>query len=213
MFSSVPRCWTKARLFMASPKSWRQQTRSSTIAAEARRRAEQFPHQRDDIARRLVAGRTHLDARTTGSAGSGLAALGGYIQLHGAIWTRAPVRFQAALDDADDALEQAQASARRLAYPPALRLLEHARVALTRADEQVRLVTGRLATLDALQADPSAPIGPVQFALDDAQLLCAQRATRPDPRRLDALARPAQGRTTLDRGRASITSAYAESTL
>jgi hypothetical protein len=128
-----------------------------TIAAEARRRAEQFPHQRDEVARRLVAGRTHLDvAEAKGPRlESALAALDrGYPEASWHDLGAAPELFQAALDDAADALEQAEASARRLAYPPALRLLEHARVALTRADQQVRLVTGRLAMLDTAQAPP-----------------------------------------------------------
>jgi hypothetical protein len=145
------------------------------MAAEARRRAERFPHQRDDVARRLVAARSHLDAAEGRGPRleSGLAALRrGYIDASFQDLEDAPLRFQAALDDAADALDQAEASARRLAYAPVFRLLEHARVALTRADAQVRLVTGRLATLDALQADPRAPLAPVQFALDDARSLC-----------------------------------------
>jgi hypothetical protein len=160
------------------------------IAAEARRSAEQFPHQRDDIARRLVSVRSRLE--TTEDKGTrleaALAALQrGYAEGSWLDLAEAPDRFQAALDDAEDALEQAQASSRRLAYPPALRLLEGARSALTRADEQVRQVTRRLATLDGLQGDPRAPMGPVQFALDDAQLLCERAPAPEEGRQLEAL--------------------------
>jgi chromosome segregation ATPase len=154
------------------------------IAAEARRRAEEFPHQRDDIARRLVSMRTRLEAteEKSGRLEGGLAALRhGYVEGSWRDLDQAPARFQAALEEADDALEQAQASSRRLAYPLALRLLERARVGLTRADEQVRLVTRRLARLDELHADPRAPVEPVRFALDDARLLLRSTTSPANP--------------------------------
>jgi chromosome segregation ATPase len=161
------------------------------IAAEARRRAEEFPHQRDDIARRLVSMRSRLEA--TEEKGSrlerGLAALShGYVDGCWRDLEQAPEHFQAALDEADDHLEQAQASSRRLAYALALRQLERTRVALTRADEQVRLVMVRLAKLDQLQADPRAPLEPVQFALDEARLLCRSGAGPEPTQRLEAQA-------------------------
>ena len=160
------------------------------IAGEARRRAEQFPHQRDDVARRLVSVRNQLDV-TEGKGPrleSVLAALRrGYVEASWQDLEESPLRFQTALDDATEALDQAEASARRLAYPPVLRLLGQARAALSRADEQVRLVTARLATLDALQADPRAPLGPVQFLLDDARSLCRANGSQEGAVRLAAL--------------------------
>ena len=162
------------------------------LAAEARRRAEELPRQRDDTARRLVSVRTRLEAASGKSArlDSGLSALRrGYVENSWRDLSDAPARFAAALKEAAGSLAEADAASRRLAYPDALRLLEGARGALTRADEQVRLVTERLSTLDSLQADPRAQLAPVQFALKDAQRLLMADG-RPDPvrvRELDAL--------------------------
>ncbi len=167
-------------------------TEVAGLAAEARRRAEELPRQRDDTARRLVSVRTRLEAASGKGArlDSGLSALRrGYVENSWRDLSDAPVRFATALKEAAGLLAEAEKASHRLAYPDALRLLEGARGALTRADEQVRLVTERLSTLDSLQADPRALIGPVQFSLKDAQRLLLAEGP-PDParvRQLDAL--------------------------
>jgi hypothetical protein len=142
------------------------------LAGEARRLAEELPHRRDDMARRLVSMRTRLEAVESkgGRLESALAALQvAYVEESWSDLAEAPVHFDDILNDAADRLGDAESAARRLAYPEALRLLEEVRSALTRADEQVRHVTERLAALDVVVADPDAPLGPVQLALDEAR--------------------------------------------
>ncbi|GAA3986745.1 hypothetical protein GCM10023085_81050 [Actinomadura viridis] len=99
----------------------------------------------------------------------------------------APEAVEAGVERARERLAEASAHAARNEWKPAQRALTAARTELNAADRRAGQVTGRVAELDAVAADPGKPAESARFAVRDAQRLAVAQPGGAAPHHARAL--------------------------
>ncbi|WP_131738677.1 molecular chaperone DnaJ [Actinomadura roseirufa] len=171
----------------------RQAEEVRAAAERARESAEELPRMAEKVRNSLASVRTRVDVvanRAEPVRQAMKALLRGYAQSCWQDLRGAPEAIEAGVGRARERLEEASAHTTRAEWGPAQRALTAARTELNAADRRAGQVTGRVAELQAVAADPDAPVEAVRFAVRDAQRLAMAQPGGPAPRHvrdLDAL--------------------------
>ncbi|MFD0686681.1 molecular chaperone DnaJ [Actinomadura fibrosa] len=145
-----------------------------TAAERAREAAEELPRMAGKVRNALASVRTRVDVvanRVEPVRQAMKVLLRGYSQACWQDLRGAPEAIEAGVTRARERLNEASASAGRSEWKEAQRALTAARTELNAADRRAGQVTGRVAELEAVAADPEGPVEGVRFAVRDAQRL------------------------------------------
>ena len=165
----------------------------SAIAAAAREAAAELPQMAEKVRNSLASARTRVDivaGRVEPVRQAMKVLLRGYAQACWQDLRGAPEAIEAGVTRARERLNEATADIARTEWKQARQALIAARTELNAADRRAGQVTGRVAELDAVAADPTKPVESVRFAIRDAQRLAMAQPGGAAPhhaRALDAL--------------------------
>ncbi|MFB4308048.1 molecular chaperone DnaJ [Actinomadura sp. GTD37] len=163
------------------------------IAEGAREAAAELPQLAQKVRNSLASVRTRADAAANrvGPVQEAMRVLvRGYSQACWQDLKGAPESIEAAVTRARERLNEASAHIARTEWKQAQQALTAARTELNAADRRAGQVTGRVADLKAVAADPARPAESAQFAVRDAQRLAMAQPGGAAPRHarvLDAL--------------------------
>jgi hypothetical protein len=163
------------------------------IAEGAREAAEELPRLGEKVRNSLASARTRVDivAGRVGPVREAMTKLlRGYSQACWQDLKGAPESIESGVARARERLNEASALLARNEWKQAQNALTAARTELNAADRRAGQVTGRLAELDAVAADPAKPAEGARFAVRDAQKLAMAQPGGAAPqhaRALDAL--------------------------
>ncbi|WP_067461864.1 molecular chaperone DnaJ [Actinomadura macra] len=144
------------------------------IAGAAHEAAAELPQMAEKVRNSLASVRTRVDVvagRTEPVRQAMTVLLRGYAQACWQDLRGAPEAIESGVTRARERLNEASAHMARTEWKQAQQALTAARTELNAADRRAGQVTGRVAELEAVAADPTKPVESVRFAVRDAQRL------------------------------------------
>ncbi|MGP4027805.1 molecular chaperone DnaJ [Actinomadura sp. 3N407] len=162
----------------------------SEIAERAREAAAELPQMAQKVRNSLASVRTRVDvvANRVGPVREAMRVLlRNYSQACWQDLKGAPESIEAATTRARERLNEASAHTARTEWKQAQQALTAARAELNAADRRAGQVTGRVEELNAVAADPTAPVESVRFAVRDAQRLAMAQPGGPAPQHVRVL--------------------------
>ncbi|MBT2209514.1 MULTISPECIES: molecular chaperone DnaJ [Actinomadura] len=155
------------------------------IAEAAREAAAELPRMAGKVRNSLASVRTRVDVvagRMEPVRRAMKTLLRGYSQACWQDLRGAPEAIESGVTRARERLNEASAHVSRAEWKQAQQALTAARTELNAADRRAGQVTGRVAELEAVAADPAAPVESVRFAVRDAQRLAMAQPGGAAPR-------------------------------